>query len=151
MHKRLVFIHTINHQGSSPPDIVNALIRQLLHARGFNDDIETVRVVLLELVPLCLRVLPVKFNIFVSGLEIFCNVHLDALIGSNDHSSSTIQFEELSKDKTRRTRAEEKNFNADLRVQLIEAMDSASGRLEKGRILVRKVLDLVHFLLWAIK
>lgn len=149
MHTCLVFIDTVNHQGSSPPDIVDTLISQLFHSSSFDNDIKPVWVILFELSPLCFRVLPVKLNIFVPCLEVLCDVHLDALIGSNDHSGSAVQFKELGEDETSGACAKEENFDADWRAQLVETMDGTGGGFKEGRFFVSKIVDLVHFLLWA--
>jgi len=135
MHTRIVFIDTVNHQRSSPPDIVDTLIGQLFHTSSFDDDIKPVWVILFELSPLRLRVLPVKLNIFVSCLKVLCDVHLDALIGSNDHSGSAVQFKELSEDEAGGACAKEENFDADWRVQLVETMDGTGGGFRGGGIL----------------
>jgi hypothetical protein len=149
MHKRFVFVNTINHQGSSPPDVVDALICQLLHSRRFHDDIKAVRVILLQLVPLRLWVLPIKLDVFVPCVNILRDVHLNSLVGSNNYFRCTIQLEELGEDEACGSCAEEEDFDTDLGIQLVEAVDGAGGRLEKGRLLVGEVVDFVYLLLWA--
>ena len=54
----LIFVDTIDKEGSSPPNVVDRILNDGFDSGRFNDDVESERVVLLQLIPLRLRVLP---------------------------------------------------------------------------------------------
>ena len=47
VYERFVLIHAVDHDRASPPHVVNALLRQLLHTRGLYYNVEAVWVVFL--------------------------------------------------------------------------------------------------------
>ena len=149
MYKRLVFIDTVYHQSSPPAYIVDSFIGKLLHARGLDDNVESIRVVSFELLPLRLGILAVEFNILVTGLELFGNLGLNALVGRNDDPGGTIKLQELSQYKARRTSAEKENLNTDWRAKLIEAVYGTGSRFQESCLFIGEILYLVELLLFA--
>lgn len=93
MYHRLVLIHAVNHDSAAPPHIVDAILRKLLHARRLHDDVEPIRVVLPELIPLRLRVLPVELDVLVARIKLPRDIHLDAFICGDHDAVRTVQFE----------------------------------------------------------
>lgn len=149
MHLRLVLVDTVDHEGAAATDVVDALLRKLLDARGLDDDVEAVRVVLLQLLPLRAGVLAVELDVLVAGVELLRDVHLHTLVCGDDDAVCAVQLEQLRKNETRWARTEEEDFDADWRVELVEAVQRACGGFEKRGLLVREVVDLVALLLVA--
>lgn len=54
----LVFVDTIDEEGSPPSDVVDGILNDGFDSGRFNDNVESEWMVLLQLVPLRLRVLP---------------------------------------------------------------------------------------------
>ena len=129
MHQRLVLVYAVDHQSSTPPDIVDAVIRQLLHSSGLHDDVEAIWVILLEFLPLRVGVLAVKLEVFITGIEFFCDIHLDTLVGRNHDAGCTVLLEKLCKDETSWACAQKKDFDANTRVELVQSVDSACSGL----------------------
>lgn len=96
------------------------------------DNVKSVLVIFFKLLPLSLRILPVQLDVDIGCIKLLGNVHLHALVGGNDNLRSTIEFQELGKDKTGWSSTEEENLNADRRVKLVESVNSTRGRLEEG-------------------
>lgn len=119
MDLRLVLVHAVDHECSTTPDIVDALIRQFLHSRCLHNDIKPILVIVFQLLPLRFRVLPIQLNVLVTGVELLGNIHLDALVGCDDHPRCTVQLEELGEDETCGTGTENEDFNSDRRRQLV--------------------------------
>lgn len=143
MDESLVGVDTVDHESSTPTNIVDRLVRQLLDTSGFNNDIEPVRVVLLQLRPLSLGVLPVELDVLVSGINLLGDVHLDALVGNEDDPRGTVELEKLGEDKARGASTKHENFDTNWGVELVETMDGACGGLEEGSFLIGEVIDLV--------
>jgi len=101
------------------------------------------------LLPLWLGVLPIQLDVNVSRVEIFCNIHLDSLVGRDHDFGCAVQLKKLSKNEARRARAKQEDFDPNRRVQLVEAVDGAGGGFEQGRLFVTEIVNLVDFLLWA--
>jgi len=57
------------------------------------------------LFPLLFGVLAVKEDIFICGIKFLGQLHFDACVCSESDVAASIQFEELSEDKTRWTSA----------------------------------------------
>lgn len=119
VHQCLVLVHTVNHDCAAPPHIVDALLCKLLHTRRLDDDIESIRIVLLELLPLGARILAVKLDVLVPRFQLSRNVHLDALVRRNDDLVRAILLEQLGQDEASRARAEKQDINSDWRVELV--------------------------------
>jgi hypothetical protein len=149
MDQGLVFINAIDHQRSSATHIVDRVIGKLLHPSSLNDHIKPIRIVLLELLPLRLGLFSVQLDILVRRVELLRNVHLDALIRSDDDTRCPIQLEQLRQDQARRASAEEQHLDPNGRVELVQPMDRTRGRFQEGRFLICKIVDLVQFLLVA--
>lgn len=149
MHPRLVLVDSVEHQCASTPHVVDALISQLLHTGCFYDDVEPVWVVILELLPLRLGVLPVELDVLVTGVKVLGDIHLDALVRGDDDAGGAVKFEELCEDQTGGSSTEEENFDSDRGVKLVESVDGTCGRFKEGGILVTEVMDFVELLLLA--
>lgn len=149
MDLRLVLVDTVDHERAAAADVVDALLCELLDAGGLDDDVEPVRVGLLELLPLRAGVLPVELDVLVRGVQLLGDVHLDALVRGDDDAVRAVQLEQLGEDEARGARAEEEGLDADGRVELVEAVQSTGGGLEKSGFLVGEVVDLVALLLVA--
>jgi hypothetical protein len=150
MDQRLVLINTINHQRSAPPHVVDTLICQLLHPRGLHDYIKPIWVILLQLLPLCVGILPIQLNILVSRVELFGDIHLDTLVRCNDDPGGAVKLEELRKDKPGRASTKEEDFDADWRGEFVEAVDGTSSGFEEGGFFIGEVVDFVELFLLAV-
>ena len=102
-----VVVHTVDQDRPAPTDVVDAVLRHLLHTGGLDDDVEAVRVVLLELLPLRAGVLAVELDVLVAGEELLRDVHLYSFVGGNDDAVSTVQLQQLSENQTGRPCAKE--------------------------------------------
>ena len=149
MYPRLILIHPINHQRTTPPHIINALIRQLLHARRLYNDIEPILIILLQLRPLRLGVLTVQLDVLVPALELLGEVHLDSLVGGDGDAGGAVEFEELSKDETSWAGAENEDFDTDGWSEFVEAMDGTGGGFEESGFFIGEVVNFVEFVLLA--
>lgn len=144
--------------------VVDGVIGELLDTGGLNlaifsdkilshqiratyHDIKAVLVVLLDLGPLRVGILPIKFNVLVGGVELLRNVHLGALVRSNHDFRCAVELEELSEDKAGGACAEEEDFDANGGVELVKAVDGACGGLQECRLFIGQVVDLVALLL----
>jgi hypothetical protein len=149
VYLRLVLVDAIDHERAAAADVVDALLRELLDAGGLDDDVEPVRVVLLQLLPLRAGVLPVELDVVVRGVQLPRDVHLDALVRGDHDAVRAVQLEQLREDEPRGAGAEQEDLDADGRVELVEAVQGTCGGLEKGRFFVGEVVDLVALLLVA--
>ena len=112
MYQGFVLIHTINHQRSSTSHIIDAFIRKLLNSSGLNNHIKSIRIVVLELLPLRLGGFPIQLDVLIAGVELFRDVHLDALVSCDDDAGSSIELEQLREDQPRWSSPEEENFDS---------------------------------------
>lgn len=149
MHKRRLVIHPVNHQRPAPPYIVDALVRDLLHARRLDHDVEPVRVVLLQLLPLRGGVRAVELHVHVPAGELLRDVHLDALVRGDGDAVCAVELEELREDEPGRACAEHEDVDADGRGELVEPVHGAGGGLEERGFFVGEVVDFVDFVLFA--
>ncbi len=149
MYASLVLIDTIDHQRTASANVVDAFVGQLLHAGRFDDDIKPIRVVVLELLPLRFGVLSVELNVLVGGIKIFSNVHLYALVGSDNDTGCAIELQELGEDQASGSSTQEKDLYADRRCELVETVNGTSRGLKQSRLFVGKIFDLVEFMLRA--
>lgn len=150
MHQGLVLVHAIDHQRTAPSNVVDAIVSQLLYTSSFDHDVEPIRVVVLEFLPLRVGVLAVELDVLVARVEIFRDIHLDALVCRDDDAGGAVELEELRQDEPGRAGAEQEHLNSDGGVELVEPMDGTCRRLEEGRLFVGEVVDLVEFFLLAI-
>jgi len=147
MDQRLVLVNPIDHQRSSPPHIINTLVGQFLHSGGFHNNVKTVRVVLLQLLPLGAWVLPIQLDVFIRRVKLLGDIHFDAFIGGDDDTEGSVQLEQLSEDETCWAGAKEEDINPNWRVELIKAVDGACGWFEQSGLFICEILDLVQLLL----
>lgn len=96
-------------------------------------------------------VLPVEFDVLVSGVDLLGDVHLDALVSCENDPCGAVELEQLGEDKAGRASAEHENFDADWGIELVETMNGACSGFEKSGLLVGEVVDLVKFMLRAKK
>ena len=149
MDECLVLVHAVDHEGAAAANVVDGVLRELLDTGSLDDDVEAVRVVLLQLLPLWARVLAVELDVLVAGVELLRDVHLDALVGGDDDAMCAVQLEQLREDETRWARTEEEDFDADWWVELVKTVKRACGGFEKCGLLVCEIVDLVALLLVA--
>lgn len=131
MNESLVLVDTIDHESAATADVVDGILRDLLDTRSLDDDVKTVWVRLLELLPLRARVLSVELDVIVRSVKLLCDVHLDALVRGDDDTVRTVLLEQLGEDETGWAGSKEEDFNANWRVQLVETVDGACRGLEK--------------------
>lgn len=147
--ERLVRVDTVNHEGATSADVVNALIGKFLHTGRLDDDVKSVWVFLLERFPLRARVLAVELEVLVSALEILRDVHLDTLVRSDHDAVRAVELQQLRENQPGRASAEHEHFNADGWGELVKTVERACCGLEEGGILIREVLDFVELVLLA--
>jgi hypothetical protein len=113
-------------------------------------DVKPIRVLLLQLLPLRLGVLPVQLDILVPCLELPRDLRFDALVRRDDHPRRAVQLEQLREDEARGARAEDQRLDADAGVELVHAVNGTRGGLGERGLLVREVVDLVDLLCSAV-
>jgi hypothetical protein len=72
-----------------------------------------------------------------------CALSASAKVSPSNRRDGRTHPHELRKDETGRTGTDEEHLGAEGHLELVHTVDSARGGLEKGRLLVRQVLDLV--------
>jgi len=149
MYQCFVLIHTIDHQSSSPSYIINALVGQLLNPSSLNDHIKSIRVVVPKLLPLCLRDFPIQLDVLIGSIDLFCDVHLDTLVSCNNDAEGSVELEQLRENQPRWSSPEKENLDSNWWVELVETVDRASSRVEKGRLFVSEIVNLIQLLLLA--
>ena len=149
VNRRFILIHTINHDGTASSHIVDTFLSQLLHASRLNNDVEAIRVVLLQLLPLGSRILSVELNVLVCCIQLLGNVHLDTFVRGNDDSVRSVELQQLSQDEASRPSAKQKNINANWGIEFVKTVNGACGRLKKRGFLICQIVDLIAFLLMA--
>lgn len=117
VNQSIVWVDSIYHQCSTSTNEIDGIVGHFLWSSCFYlctraeyhlviekertyDDIEAIGICLLELCPLRFRVGSIKFDVFIGATKILSDLCLDAFVGCNDDLRSTVQFEELSKNKT---------------------------------------------------
>lgn len=107
-----------------------------------NDDVKSVRVVLLDLLKLGRRVGPGELDVNICGIQLLGQLHLQSLRGSNDDMGSTVMAEELGEAETSRSGTEHQNRGTELGSNLLESMSSARGWLKESGIDVGEIVNL---------
>lgn len=136
MDHGIAIVHAVDHQSTTTADVVDALLRELLNSRRLHNDIESIRVIVLELLPLCFWVLPVKLDVLVASFNVLGDVHLDALVRGDDYARGAIQLEQLCENEAGGPCTEEEDLDTDGRGELVEPVDRACGGLEESRFLI---------------
>lgn len=150
MHQGLIFVNTVDHQRAAPSNEVDAIVGQLLHTSSLNHDIKPVRVVVLQFLPLRIGALAVELDVLVTRVEVFGDVHLDALVRCNHDAGGAVELEELGQDEPSWAGPEHEHFDSDGGVELVESVDGACRRFKEGRLFIGEIVDLVEFFLLAI-
>lgn len=127
---------------SASSDVVDGILENLRGTSSLNDDIETVWVLILELLELNLWVLTAQLNVDIASAELLSKLHLETLGSCDNDMASTVLTEHLRKNKTCRTSTEHKNGGTELGRYLVETVSSAGGGLEEGGINIGEVVDL---------
>jgi hypothetical protein len=138
----LVGVNTVDHEGTSSSDVVDRSVDEGLDTGTLDNTVESVRVVLLDLLPLSLGLLttsPLEPDVLVTTVELFGNVHLHTVVSGNDDLGSTVQLEQLSHAETGGTGTEQEDLGSDLGLELVESVDGTRGGFEQGSLLVRDV------------
>lgn len=149
VHHRLVLIHAVDHNRAAAPHVVDALLCDLLHTRRLHDNVKPIRIVLPQLLPLRVRVLPVELDVLVTRIQLLRDVHLDALVRRDDDLVRAVELEQLRENQPCGSGPEEEHVNADRRVELVQPVDRASCGLEERRLFVGEIVNLVALILWA--
>src|ERR1700761_3695368 len=93
VYERLIFVHTIDHQGSSSAYVIDGLIGQLFHSCSLDDDVKAIWVVFLQLGPLGTWVLAVELDVLISSIELLRDLRFYALVCRECDFPCAIQFE----------------------------------------------------------
>lgn len=150
MDKGLVFVHAIDHQSSPPAYVVDCFVSYFFNSRSLDNDVKPVRIVFFELGPLAFRSLSIELDILVCSIELLGNVHFDTFVRSKCDFARSIQFEQLSEDETSGSSTNQENLNANRSIQLVQPVNGTCSRLEKGRLFVGEVMDLIKLMLRTI-
>ena len=141
MNKSLILINAINHQRPTPPHIIDALIRHLLHPRCFNHYIKSMRILLSQLLPLRPWIFTIQLDVLIRRIQILCDVHLDSLVCDNYDSRGAIELKELCEDEPCWASTEEEGFDPYSWVELVQPMDSTRGRFKECRFFIGEIAD----------
>jgi hypothetical protein len=135
-------VDTVAHELATTADVVDRILEHLGAAGRLDDNVEAVRVVLLDLLPLGSGILAGQRDVEVSSVEALGQFHLLTLGGSDGQLGNTVEFEELREHETGGASANEKGVGAGLGGNLLKTVHGARGGLDEGGIDVAKVLDL---------
>lgn len=144
----LVGIHAVHYEFTTTTDIVDRVFKNLDATGSLNDNVESVRVLALELLELNFGVGPRERNVFVSGTELLGQLHLQTLRGSNDNVATTILAQHLGEDKTGGTGTEHEDRRAHLGCNLVQSVCGARSGFKQGGIDVAEILDLENTAGW---
>ena len=159
----VVVVYAVNHQRATPADVVDRIVgygflTRCLDLRtdeqttiwvpvqrwSTHHNIEAIGVALLQFFPLNAWVLPVKFNVLMTGVEFLRKVHLDSFIRRNDDSHCSVELQELRQYESSRTCADDEGFDANRCGELVHSMHGARRRLHERRLLIGEVVELEH-------
>jgi len=138
----LVGVNTVDHEGTSSSDVIDRSVDEGFNTSALDDAVETVRVILLDLLPLSLGLLSTSTlepDVLVTTVELFSNIHLHTVVGGDDDLGSTVELEQLSHAETGGTGTEQEDLGSDLGLELVESVNGARGGFEQGSLLVRDV------------
>lgn len=138
----LTRVHAIHHQLTTPTNIVNRVLKDLLATSSLNNNIESIRILSLESVELSLGSLTRQLNVLITSTKLLSQIHLQTTRSNNNNIATAVLAQHLSQHQTSRTSTEDQNGRAHLRGDLVQTVGSAGGGLEKSCVDVRKVLDL---------
>lgn len=140
----LVGIHTVHDELAATTDIVDRVIKDLDTTSGFDDNVESIRVVRLELGELGAGVAARQSNVLITSIERLGQVHLQTLRSNHSNLASTIQTKQLGQDQTGRASTEKQDRRAHLGGNFVQTVSGTRGRLKQGGIDIGEVLDLEH-------
>ena len=110
--------------------------------RATHNHVKPIRVVLLELLPLRLRVRSVELDILVPCVQLACQFCLDALVRRDHDLGRPVELEELREDDAGGPGADDEGLHADLDVQPVQAVDGARGGLDERGLFIGDIIDL---------
>jgi hypothetical protein len=105
----LVSIHAVHDELTATTDVVDRVLKNLDATGGLDDNVESVRVLALQLLELNFRVGTRERNVFVASTKLLGQFHLQTLGGSNDDVATTVLAQHLGQDKTGGTGTEHEN------------------------------------------
>lgn len=108
-----------------PADVVDGILKDLGGTSSLNDDVETVRVLILELLELSFWVLPAQLNVDVTRAELLGKFHLETLRSGNNDVASAVLAEHLRKHEASWASTEHQDGGTELWRDLVEAVGSA--------------------------
>ena len=84
----------------------------------------------------------IQFDVLVSGVQLFRQVHLDAFVSCHNDAVRAVELEHLGEDQSGGPGTDNERVDADSRVELVHPMYRARGRLDESRFFIREVVDL---------
>lgn len=93
-----VGIHAIHDEFTTATDVVDGVLEDLGTASSLDDNVEAIRVLLVDLGELGSWIGAGEFNVLVACVERPGQIHLQTCRGSNHNVASTVKTEHLSKD-----------------------------------------------------
>ncbi|GAO51126.1 hypothetical protein G7K_5237-t1 [Saitoella complicata NRRL Y-17804] len=142
-----VGVDTVYDELTTTADVVDGGLENGRGSGGFDDDVESVGVVFLDLVPLGGSVVAGEGDVDISSIELFRELHLVSGGGGKNDVTSSILLQELGKNETGGSSADHEDGGTEFGRDLLQPVCGARSGLEEGSVDVREVLDLEHFLL----
>lgn len=137
----LASIHPVHDELTATTDVVDRVFKNLDATGGLDDNVEPVRVLVLQLLELNLRVGTGESNVFVTSTKLLGQFHLQTFGGSNDNVATTVLAQHLGEDKTGGTGTEHEHRGAHLGSNLVQSVCGARSGFKESGINVAEVLD----------
>lgn len=164
-------VDAVAHELAAAAHVVDGVLEHLGAARRLHHDVEAVRVVLLDLLPLRRGVLARQGDVRVGGVEALGELDLGALGGGNGQLGDTRvlpvsgyqqidsplllgsyhgHLQELSHHETSGTSSDQQGVGAGLGGDLLETVHGARSGLDQGGVDVADVVDLEELALGVV-
>ena len=140
----LVVVHAVHDELAAAAHVVDGVLENAHAAGSFDDDVEAVRVLLLDLLELRLRVLAAERHVGVARAHLLGQVHLEALGRRHHHVAAAVLPQHLRQHQARGARAQQQHARAHLGADAVQPVRRARRRLQQRRLHVRQVVDLEH-------
>lgn len=102
-------VDTIDYELASTTNVVDSILENLSTSGSFNDNVEAIFVLILNLLELSFWVVTGKFDVDISSIKLLCEIHLKTTWCSEDNLASTILSEQLSENETSWSSTEHEN------------------------------------------
>lgn len=138
----LIGIHTVHDELTTTTDVVDGVLENLDATGSLDDNVESVRVLALQLLKLNFGVGTRERNVFVTSTKLLGQIHLQTFGGSDNNVATAVLAQHLGEDKTGGTGTEHEDRGAHFGSNLVQSVCGARSGFQEGGINVAEVLDL---------